>query len=124
MFPEGTRSKTGGLIKGQPGVSKLAIDCNLPIVPIALSGTENLQNPIKVLKPSAEIRLNIGKPFIVDKEKLKNISSRSGIFSVTKEIMLRISRMLPKEKQGYYKELSLEEFTVTVEINREKINYE
>ena len=83
--------------------------------------TENLQNPVKVLKPTAEIRLNIGNPFIIDREKIKNLSSRSAIFSVTKEIMLRISRMLPIEKQGYYKELSLEEFSVTKQNNREKI---
>tara|TARA_Y100001970_G_scaffold68675_4_gene87566 strand:+ start:65471 stop:66172 length:702 start_codon:yes stop_codon:yes gene_type:complete len=119
MFPEGTRSKNGGLIKGQPGVSKLAIDHNLPIVPIALSGTENLQNPIKVLKPSAQIQLNIGKPFIVDKQKIKKLSPRSAIFSVTNEIMIRISNMLPPEKQGFYKDLSSEKFITTNEIIKE-----
>jgi len=38
MFPEGTRSKTGGLLKGQPGLAHLAITTGATVVPIALSG--------------------------------------------------------------------------------------
>ncbi|MBR91789.1 MAG: 1-acyl-sn-glycerol-3-phosphate acyltransferase [Dehalococcoidia bacterium] len=116
MFPEGTRSKKGGLIKGQPGVSKLAIEYNLPIVPIALSGTENLQNPLRVLKPSAQIKLNIGKPFIVDKQKINKLSPISAVFSITNEIMTRISKMLPLEERGFYKDISSEKFSYTKEI--------
>ena len=119
MFPEGTRSKNGGLIKGQPGVAKLSIDYNIPIVPIALSGTENLQNPIKVLKPPADIKLNIGKPFIVTNNKIKNLSPRAAIFLAANEIMLRISKMLPPEKQGYYKNSSSEQFSITSEVELE-----
>ena len=109
------RDRNGGLIKGQPGVAKLSIDYNIPIVPIALSGTENLQNPIKVLKPTADIKLNIGKPFIVN-NKIKNLSARAAIFLASNEIMLRISKMLPPEKQGYYKNSSSEQFSITYDV--------
>jgi 1-acyl-sn-glycerol-3-phosphate acyltransferase len=65
VFPEGTRSKVGGLLRGQPGLAHIAISTGVPVIPIALTGSENLQNVLKVLKPTATLRLKIGKPFVV-----------------------------------------------------------
>jgi 1-acyl-sn-glycerol-3-phosphate acyltransferase len=39
LFPEGTRSKTGNLGKPQAGVSMMAIKSQVPVVPVAVSGT-------------------------------------------------------------------------------------
>lgn len=39
LFPEGTRSKTGQLNKAQQGISLIALKGQVPVVPVAISGT-------------------------------------------------------------------------------------
>ncbi len=39
MFPEGTRSADGHIQRFMPGAFKLAVDCDVPVVPIVLDGT-------------------------------------------------------------------------------------
>lgn len=111
VFPEGTRSKTGGLLRGQPGLGLLAISTGAPVVPIALTGSEPLQNPLKVLKPTATIRLKIGRPFVARSTPGK--PSRDTATALTTEIMVRIARMLPEGKRGEYSDLDDLEMTET-----------
>ncbi|MCH7984006.1 MAG: 1-acyl-sn-glycerol-3-phosphate acyltransferase [Chloroflexi bacterium] len=116
IFPEGTRSKTGGLLLGQRGLALLATSTGAPIVPVALTGSEPLQNTLKVLKPTATIRLKIGKPFVA-----RNISgklSRETASALTTEIMVRIARMLPEGKRGEYSDLIDLEMTETLDITQ------
>jgi 1-acyl-sn-glycerol-3-phosphate acyltransferase len=42
MFPEGTRSEDGQLQAFRDGAFKLAIDCNLDVVPIVIDGTHEI----------------------------------------------------------------------------------
>ncbi|MDX9991471.1 MAG: lysophospholipid acyltransferase family protein [Anaerolineales bacterium] len=41
IAPEGTRSRSGALIEGKPGVAYLAARSGLPVVPVAITGTED-----------------------------------------------------------------------------------
>ena len=41
MFPEGTRSKDGRLKQFRPGAFELAIDCDVPVLPILITGTSD-----------------------------------------------------------------------------------
>ncbi len=43
IAPEGTRSRTGALIEGKPGVAYLAARSGFPVVPVAITGTECLR---------------------------------------------------------------------------------
>ena len=113
VFPEGTRSKTGGLLRGQPGIALIAISTGVPVVPVALIGSEPLQNTLKVLKPTATIRLKVGKPFVA-----RNTSgklSRKSASALMTEIMYRIAQMLPESKRGEYADLSDLEMTESVD---------
>jgi 1-acyl-sn-glycerol-3-phosphate acyltransferase len=113
VFPEGTRSRTGGLLRGQPGLAHIAISTGAPIIPFALSGSEPLQNVLKVVKPTATLRLKIGKPFVaID---AGGRASRKKASEVTSEIMVRIARMLPEGKRGEYSEQCDMEFTATTD---------
>jgi len=40
----------------------------VPVVPFALTGSENLQNVMRVFKPTADMTLRIGKPFKVNEK--------------------------------------------------------
>jgi 1-acyl-sn-glycerol-3-phosphate acyltransferase len=42
LFPEGTRSKTGTLGKAQPGVAMIALKSQVPVVPVAITGTNQV----------------------------------------------------------------------------------
>lgn len=113
VFPEGTRSRTGGLLRGQPGLALLAISTGAPVVPVALTGSEPLQNTLKVLKPTATIRLKIGRPFVVRDTSQR--PSRETASALTTEIMVRISRMLPEDKRGEYSAMNDLKMTKTVD---------
>lgn len=43
IYPEGTRSLDGRLYRGKTGVAWLALTAGVPVVPVALEGTEKLQ---------------------------------------------------------------------------------
>jgi len=115
VFPEGTRSKTGGLLRGQPGLAHIALTTGVPIVPFGLTGSENLQNPLKVLKPSGTLRLKIGKPFVNKREPGR--PTRKIATDLTTEIMVRISHMLPEGQRGEYADLQDAEMTETVDFD-------
>jgi len=102
VFPEGTRSKAGGLLKAQQGLAMIAMSTGVPMIPFALTGSENLQNPLKVFKPTATLRLKIGKPFVAAGSEGR--SSRRKMADLTTEIMVRIAKMLPEGQRGEYSE--------------------
>jgi 1-acyl-sn-glycerol-3-phosphate acyltransferase len=106
VFPEGTRSKVDGLLKGQAGLAHIAMSTGVPIVPFGLTGSEGLQNPMRVLKPTATLRLNIGKPFVASStDGLDRRASRRRAGDVTTEVMVRIAKLLPENKRGEYSDL-------------------
>ncbi|MDA1278439.1 MAG: lysophospholipid acyltransferase family protein [Chloroflexi bacterium] len=115
VFPEGTRSKSGALLHGQAGLAHLASSTGVPIVPFGLTGSEHLQNPLRVVKPSGVIRLNIGKPFVVSRGAGR--STREVAATLTTEIMVRIARLLPEDKRGEYGDLLGTEMIKTVDFN-------
>ena len=71
LFPEGTRSKTGEMLPFKRGAFHLAAKVGFPIIPVTISGTQNLfqKKPLKI-NPGV-VKLNFGKPIPAD-----NISSR------------------------------------------------
>ena len=102
IAPEGTRNKTGALIKAQPGVVTLALRSGAPLLPIVHWGGENFKNNIKRLKRT-DFHVRVGKPFKLD----------AGGERVTREIrqqmvdemMYRLAALLPEEYRGTYAKL-------------------
>lgn len=64
LFPEGSRSKTGQLQPGQPGVALFALKSDAQVVPAAIIGSFRLFRPVKVIygKPLDLSRFKQGKP--------------------------------------------------------------
>ncbi len=99
LFPEGTRSRGQGLLKAQPGVALLASMTRAPVVPIAITGSEPLQNYLKVFAPVSKLHIRIGKPFTL---KTGGKASREQLDRFTVEAMSRLARLLPPEYRGEY----------------------
>lgn len=114
LAPEGTRSPSGKLQRGRPGASYLAARAEVPIVPVALVGSEdaNVMANLRRLKRTS-ITVRVGKPFRLPP--LPKKDRDAALEAYTDEIMCRIAALLPPEKRGVYadhsrlRELLLEE---------------
>ncbi|BBX25183.1 lysophospholipid acyltransferase family protein [Mycolicibacterium alvei] len=62
MYPEGTRSPDGRLYKGKTGLARLALETGVPVIPVAMIGT-NVVNPpgTKGLR-FGRVEVRFGKP--------------------------------------------------------------
>ena len=73
IFPEGTRTKTGQMGRFKQGAFKIAMDLNLPVVPISLSGFHQaMPSGSCFVKSHARVHLHIGKP--VDLNQFEDIN--------------------------------------------------
>ena len=62
VFPEGTRSSSGKVGEFKRGSFTLAIEAGVPLVPVAICGTRNIQKKSSLLISPAAVRLVIGAP--------------------------------------------------------------
>lgn len=62
IYPEGTRSPDGRLFKGKTGVARMALESEVPVIPVAMFGTDKV-NPIgsRMWRPR-KVRIKIGEP--------------------------------------------------------------
>jgi 1-acyl-sn-glycerol-3-phosphate acyltransferase len=101
IAPEGTRSRSGALIKAKPGGLYLAMKAGVPILPVGLTGTDDqvVANRLKHFK-----RLNIevvaGQPFMVPA--VSGTDRETAVEKYTDEVMCRIAALLPEGRRGAY----------------------
>jgi 1-acyl-sn-glycerol-3-phosphate acyltransferase len=99
IAPEGTRSGTGLLKKGYPGIVIIAHKADVPIYPIAIYGGEDFWTNLKKIRRT-KIHFAVGEPFYI-KNSTETIS-RDGRQETVDEIMHQIAKLLPSEYHGYY----------------------
>jgi len=99
IAPEGTRSRVGSLLPAKTGVAYLANKAHVPIVPIAISGTEDaVRQLLRFRRP--RFRVQFGELFLlppIDRQDRDGSLQRN-----TDEIMCRIAAMLPLQYRGAY----------------------
>ncbi len=88
LFPEGTRSKSGKLGEPEAGIGLIAYKANVPIVPVAITGTNG-----KGLFPKFTIRF--GKPIPAGDPKDKKLMT-----TLPTQIMTEIQKLLDEEQAG------------------------
>jgi 1-acyl-sn-glycerol-3-phosphate acyltransferase len=103
ITPEGTRSKTGVLLEGHPGVSYLAAKLGVPILPAGISGTfdRDFFGQLKRFK-RPHVIINVGPSFTLPRLPSEGQSRDEALKSDTDEIMCRIAALLPPEQRGFY----------------------
>jgi 1-acyl-sn-glycerol-3-phosphate acyltransferase len=62
IFPEGTRSKTGALGAPEPGLSLIAAKADVPVVPVAISGTREIFSKICLFP---QISIHFAEPVLL-----------------------------------------------------------
>jgi 1-acyl-sn-glycerol-3-phosphate acyltransferase len=102
IAPEGTRSKTEALQPGRMGVAFLASKSGYPIMPIAVTGTEDrlIVENLKRFRRS-KIKAVAGDLFHIDIPKGRG--REQAMQTATDEIMCRIAVMLPEKYRGVYR---------------------
>ncbi|HJZ04391.1 MAG TPA: hypothetical protein VJ327_00830, partial [Patescibacteria group bacterium] len=89
--------------EGKPGVAYLAARSGFPVVPVAITGTEDkvILGNLKRLRKSTII-LTGGEPFIIPP--LPNKNRDEALQNYTDEIMCRIAALLAERYRGVYAE--------------------
>jgi len=93
MSPEGTRSRTGALIRARSGVAWLALRANTPVVPVAIWGVEKINRELRRLR-RAQVHARVG-PAI-------SFAPDLSAEAATEQLMRAIAALLPEEYRGVY----------------------
>jgi 1-acyl-sn-glycerol-3-phosphate acyltransferase len=101
MAPEGTRSRTKTLQEGQDGMAWLAVRSQAPLVPVALSGQEQLGHNLPRLRRTP-LRVVYGEPFLLQAAGRLTREQRR---QMTDETMYRLAALLPPPYRGVYSDL-------------------
>lgn len=97
LFPEGTRSKTRTLGKAHSGIGMIALRAGVPVVPVAIWGSEHA-----LKKFGARVTIAYDEPIIFKPK--GNKVTREDIDNATEAIMHKIAAMLPPQYRGVYSE--------------------
>lgn len=109
IFPEGTRSRTGQLMRAKRGAAMIARRAGVPIVPVALTGTERFL-PINDKDMGGErphharIDVRIGQPFLLEDLAVEPVPGEDERQTIADAMMGRIADLLPPEYRGVYLE--------------------
>ena len=101
IYPEGTRSPDGRLYRGRTGVARLALKAGVPVLPVAMVGTERIQPPGKVIPKIARVGVKIGAP--LDFSRYQGLEDdRFVLRSVTDELMYELMSLSGQEYVDMY----------------------
>jgi 1-acyl-sn-glycerol-3-phosphate acyltransferase len=107
VYPEGTRSRDGRLYRGRTGVAHLALTADCPVVPVGLSGTQDLQPVGSNLPRLAKVTVAFGSPIRPDAE-LAAMPSGKARRVLTDRVMTAIQALSGQEEAGIYNERAAE----------------
>jgi len=103
MAPEGTRGGDWRLLKARDGVAYVALKASVPIIPMAISGSERFWKELARLRRT-KTKVVVGEPFFLVPEEDK--VTREQLAEMTTETMYRLAALLPPEYRGVYSDLS------------------
>ncbi|HEX5861054.1 MAG TPA: lysophospholipid acyltransferase family protein [Nocardioides sp.] len=108
IYPEGTRSHDGRLYRGKTGVARLALETKVPVIPVAVLGTDVVAPPGKKFGTLTRPCVRFGKPLDFSRyEGMEN--DRYILRSITDEIMYEIMRLSGQEYVDKYSSRAKEE---------------
>jgi 1-acyl-sn-glycerol-3-phosphate acyltransferase len=100
IYPEGTRSRDGRLYRGRTGVAWLALHARVPVVPVGLIGTENIQPVGSRFPRLAKVTVRFGEPIAV--EGYEGLPAGKARRVLTDDIMDAIAALTGQERADTY----------------------
>ena len=101
IYPEGTRSPDGRLYRGKTGVAKLVLSTGVPVIPVAMIGTDKVQPIGRRIPNIRRIGIIVGEP--LDFSRYAGLENDRFIQrSVTDEIMYELMRLSGQEYVDVY----------------------
>ncbi len=94
MFPEGTRSKGKGLGVAKTGTARLAIDANCPILPVAITGSDEF---FKRFPHRVHVTVTFLPPILSKPDETP--------LALTDRLMFALASALPDDMRGVYAEM-------------------
>lgn len=102
MAPEGTRSGTGQLRRGYPGIVTLALRAGVPLLPLVYYGGEAFHKNVRRLQRT-DFHIRVGQVFTLDVHGVR--VTREIRQQITDEIMYQLAALLPQAYRGEYANL-------------------
>ncbi|MGL5811431.1 MAG: lysophospholipid acyltransferase family protein [Nocardioides sp.] len=110
IYPEGTRSHDGRLYRGKTGVARLALECRVPVIPVAVVGTDVVAPPGKRFGRFTRPTVRFGRP--LDFSRYDGMEDDRYILrSITDEVMYEIMRLSGQEYVDMYAAAAKEQAT-------------
>lgn len=118
IYPEGTRSPDGRLYRGRTGLARMALEAGVPIIPVAMIGTFEVQPTGKVLPRIKRVKVAYGEP--MDFSEFAEQSKDPVILrNITNSVMRALQELSGQEYVDIYatkaRELLAQEATATDE---------
>ena len=101
IYPEGTRSPNGIMYRGKTGVARMALEAKVPVIPVAMINTYEIQPPGHILPRLYRVGVRIGRP--LDFRRYEGLEDdRFVLRSVTDEIMYALMELSGQEYVDMY----------------------
>ncbi|TCI99743.1 lysophospholipid acyltransferase family protein [Aeromicrobium sp. IC_218] len=101
IYPEGTRSHDGKLYRGRTGVARLALEAQVPVIPVAVVNTDVIAPPGKVFGRFVRPGVRFGEP--LDFSRYEGLQEdRFVLRAITDEIMYEVMRLSDQEYVDMY----------------------
>jgi 1-acyl-sn-glycerol-3-phosphate acyltransferase len=101
MYPEGTRSPDGRLYKGKSGLARLALQTGVPVIPVAMIGTDVVNPPGSRMWRFGQVQVRFGKP--MDFSRFEGMAGNRFIErAVIDEVMYELMKLSGQEYVDVY----------------------
>ncbi|TQK27823.1 lysophospholipid acyltransferase family protein [Arthrobacter sp. SLBN-53] len=101
MYPEGTRSPDGRLYKGKTGLARVALESGIPVIPVAMVGTDVVNPPGSKMWHFGRVEVRFGKP--MDFSRFEGLAGNRFIErAVIDEVMYELMRLGGQEYVDLY----------------------
>jgi 1-acyl-sn-glycerol-3-phosphate acyltransferase len=101
LYPEGTRSPDGRLYKGKTGMARIALQTGVPVIPVAVIGTDKVSPPGPFKWRRHKIVVRIGAP--IDFSRYEGMGGNRFVErAVTDEVMYTLMQMSGQEYVDVY----------------------
>ena len=94
IYCEGGRSRTGKLGKARPGVGRMALESGVPVVPVAIHGSQGIRSWRRLVFP--KVTIHFGEPMSFDvvaaPTREQQVETAGEIFAVVRSLYEELAR--------------------------------